>query len=66
MNAGPSASSQPEEAVNSSRHREAAVSTEAILSQLEKILASPGFTHSDRMSRFLRFTGDQTLKGHAG
>src|SRR5262245_54085892 len=42
MNAEPSAHGQAEEAVNSPR-RETAVSTEAILSQLEKILASPGF-----------------------
>jgi len=38
---------------------------DAILSQLEKVLASPGFIHSDRMARFLRFTVDQALKGHA-
>ena len=65
MNAGPSARGQPEEAVNLSVHPETAISTEAILSQLEKILASPGFIHSDRMVRFLRFTVDQALKGHA-
>ena len=41
------------------------VSTEAIRTQLELILASPGFVHSDRMVRFLRFTVEQTLKGHA-
>ena len=66
MNAGPSAHSQPEEAVNSSPHCETGVSTEAILSQLEKILASSGFIHSDRMARFLRFAVDQALKGRAG
>ena len=65
MKEAPSAHAQPEDAVNSSLHRETGVSTEAILSQLEKILASPGFTHSDRMVRFLRFTVDQVLKGHA-
>jgi len=61
MNAGPSARSQPEEAVNSSLHRETAASTEAILSQLEKIFASSGFIHSDRMVRFLRFTVEQVI-----
>jgi len=65
MSAGPSARGQPEEAVNSSGHRETAVSTEAILSQLEKLLASPSFVHSGRMVRFLRFTVDQALKGRA-
>ena len=54
-----------QEAVNSSVHPDTDISTEAILSQLEKILASPGFIHSDRMVRFLRFTVDQALKGHA-
>src|SRR5688572_14242450 len=41
------------------------VSAEAIRTQLDRILASPGFIHSDRMARFLRFTVDQVLKGHA-
>ncbi len=41
------------------------VSAEAIRTQLDRILASPGFVHSDRMVRFLRFTVDQVLKGHA-
>jgi WD40-like Beta Propeller Repeat len=40
------------------------VSAEAIRTQLERILASPGFVHSDRMARFLRFTVDQTIQGH--
>ena len=41
------------------------VSVEAIRTQLDRILASPGFVHSDRMVRFLRFTVEQALKGHA-
>ena len=41
------------------------VSAEAIRMQLERILASPGFTHSDRMARFLCFTIEQTIQGHA-
>jgi len=40
------------------------ISAEAILSQLEKILASPGFIHSDRMVRLLRFTVEQAITGH--
>ena len=65
MNAGPSARGQPEQAVNLSVHPDTDISTEAILSQLEKILASPSFIHSDRMVRFLRFTVEQTTQGHA-
>ncbi len=32
--------------------------------QLERILASDTFSRSDRLSRFLRFTVEQTLEGH--
>ncbi len=64
MSVGPSARGQPKETLILPVHPET-VSTEAIRSQLEKILASPGFIHSDRMARFLGFTVDQTLKGHA-
>lgn len=42
------------------------VSADAIRTQLDRILASPGFVHSDRMARFLRFTVEQTIQGHAG
>jgi Tol biopolymer transport system component len=41
------------------------ISNEAIRIQLEKILASQGFVHSDRMSRFLRFVVEQTIQGQA-
>ena len=41
------------------------ISVEAIRMQLEKILASRGFVHSDRMARFLRFVVEQTIQGHA-
>jgi eukaryotic-like serine/threonine-protein kinase len=41
------------------------VSAEVIRAQLDRILASPGFVHSDRMVRFLRFTVEQTIQGHA-
>ena len=39
------------------------ISAETIRSQLDRILASPGFVHSDRMARFLRFAVKQTLQG---
>ena len=64
MSAGPSAGDQPEQAVNPSVHSGTDLSTEAVLSQLEKVLASPGFVHSDRMGRFLLFAVEQTLQGH--
>src|SRR4026208_2330804 len=48
MSARPSTTGQSPEAVNPSISPET-ISTEAIRSQLEKILASPGFVHSDRI-----------------
>ena len=39
------------------------VSKEAILSQVDKICASPGFRNSDRLCQFLRYTVNQTLLG---
>jgi TolB-like protein len=41
------------------------VTPEAIRNQLAKILESTGFVDSQRMSRFLRFTVEETLKGNA-
>ena len=38
-------------------------SSEAVRSQLEKILASEGFTRNDRISSFLRFVVEQELSG---
>jgi hypothetical protein len=40
-----------------------APSATAIQTQLEKILAHPDFTRSERLSRFLRFAVEQTLQG---
>src|SRR5512132_4054754 len=40
-------------------------SAEPVRSQLEKILASPGFLRNDRLSRFLRFLVEQQLEGKA-
>jgi hypothetical protein len=39
------------------------LSVESIKQQLERILASKGFVHSERPSRFLRFVVDQTVQG---
>ena len=64
MSVGPSVSGESPEAVNSPIPPET-ISTEAIRTQLDRILASPGFVHSDRMVRFLRFTVDQAVTGHA-
>ena len=33
--------------------------------QLDRILASARFVHSERLSRFLRYTVEQTMAGHA-
>jgi dipeptidyl aminopeptidase/acylaminoacyl peptidase len=41
------------------------ISVEAIRIQVEKILTSQGFVHSDRISRFLRFVVEQTIQGQA-
>jgi eukaryotic-like serine/threonine-protein kinase len=65
MTVGPSINGQPLVSANLPVPLET-ISTDAVRSQLERIIASPGFTHSDRMVRFLRFTVDQALKGHAG
>src|SRR4030095_16197957 len=40
-----------------------APSADAIRVQLEKILASSGFAHAERKSRFLRFTVESVLAG---
>jgi TolB-like protein len=45
--------------------READVSELAIREQLSRLLESPIFVHSHRLSRFLRFTVDTTLAGQA-
>jgi TolB-like protein/tetratricopeptide (TPR) repeat protein len=39
------------------------ITAEAIRTALEKILASPGFVNADRLSRFLRYTVEETLNG---
>jgi hypothetical protein len=42
------------------------ISEEAIREELSRILESPMFIQSDRLSRFLRFTVEATLAGDAG
>jgi serine/threonine-protein kinase len=39
------------------------LSPESIRLALEKILSSPGFVNADRLSRFLRYTVEETLNG---
>jgi TolB-like protein len=41
-----------------------ALSSEVVRSQLEKLLASEGFAHNDRLSGFLRFVVEQELSSH--
>lgn len=41
------------------------ITSELILSQLERILSSPAFCRSSRYSRFLRFIVEQTVLGHS-
>src|ERR1700732_4023154 len=41
----------------------AEISVESIRAALDKILASPGFANADRISRFLRYTVEETLNG---
>jgi TolB-like protein len=44
----------------------ARVSGDAARSQLERVLASPGFARNERMSRFLRFVVERHLEGQDG
>src|SRR3954453_5277965 len=39
-------------------------SAESVRTELEKILASPGFVRNDRLSKFLRFVVEQHLEGN--
>jgi TolB-like protein/Tfp pilus assembly protein PilF len=45
------------------RERETCVSHEAVEEQLQRVLASPLFINSHRLSKFLRFTVETTLEG---
>src|ERR1700755_3607640 len=37
----------------------------AIRAELDRVLASPGFAHNERLSRFLRFVVERHLEGRA-
>ena len=52
---------RPSASLSPDRHE----SVEAIRGQLEKILASACFAHSERLSRFLRFGVEQAVQGRA-
>ncbi len=45
------------------RRADSEVARQAVEEHLEKILASKGFAHADRLSRFLRFITQETLAG---
>jgi TolB-like protein len=58
-------SSRTEITTQRTRSSAGALSREAILGQLEKILASPMFARSQRLDRFLRLTAEMTLNRQA-
>ncbi|MBZ5607870.1 MAG: hypothetical protein LAP38_06425 [Acidobacteriia bacterium] len=57
------AAESSERDVNNTGSPRPEISVEAIRAALDKILASPGFVNADRLSRFLRYTVDETLDG---
>jgi TolB-like protein/thioredoxin-like negative regulator of GroEL len=58
-----SATESSERDANNTGLPTAEISAESIRAALEKILASPGFANADRISRFLRYTVEETLSG---
>ena len=58
-----SATESSERDANNTGLPPAEISAESIRAALEKILASPGFANADRISRFLRYTVEETLNG---
>ena len=48
---------------SSGQARPTEAAPETVLAELEKILSSNAFAHSERHSRFLRFVVEQTLQG---
>jgi len=57
------AAESSERDVNGTAAAQPGISQEAIRAALDKILASPGFVNADRLSRFLRYTVEETLSG---
>jgi serine/threonine-protein kinase len=58
-----SATESSERDANNTGLPPAEISPESIRAALEKILGSPGFANADRISRFLRYTVEETLNG---
>jgi serine/threonine-protein kinase len=58
-----SATESSERDANNTGLPAAEISAESIRAALERILASPGFANADRISRFLRYTVEETLNG---
>jgi TolB-like protein/Tfp pilus assembly protein PilF len=58
-----SATESSERDANNTGLPAAEISAESIRAALEKILSSPGFANADRISRFLRYTVEETLNG---
>src|ERR1700693_4871519 len=58
-----SATESSERDANNTGLPAAEISAESTRAALEKILASPGFANADRISRFLRYTVEETLNG---
>jgi TolB-like protein/Tfp pilus assembly protein PilF len=58
-----SATESSERDANNTGLPAAEISAESIRAALEKILASPGFANAERISRFLRYTVEETLNG---
>ncbi len=59
------ATESSEPPTNSNGSPEPAISAELIRAQLEKILASPGFANAERLSKFLRYTVEESLSGQS-
>jgi TolB-like protein/Tfp pilus assembly protein PilF len=57
------ATESSEQHTNSNGSQEPPISAEMIRAQLEKILSSSGFATAERLSRFLRYTVEESLAG---
>src|SRR6266404_1781130 len=57
------ATESSEQHTNSNGSHEPPISAEMIRAQLEKILSSSGFATAERLSRFLRYTVEESLSG---
>ena len=57
------AAESSERDANGATSPRAELSPESIRAALDKILASPGFVNAERLSRFLRYTVEETLNG---